>query len=92
MNSKFTSKPTTKLSTTNKTKMITFRCPNEVAELLPGKNRTEWLLDAAKEKLNRELSEINTTNFDKLLTEMLEHRKDVSKHRREELMKKLFSE
>ena len=92
MQNTFMSKPTTKLSNTTKTKMITFRCPNDVADLLPGKDRTEWLLDAAKEKLSRELLEIDTTNFDNILNETLKHRREVSKHRREELAKQLFSE
>ena len=92
MQNTFMSKPTTKLSNTTKTKMVTFRCPNDVADLLPGKDRTEWLLNAAKEKLSRELLEIDTTNFNNILNETLKHRREVSKHRREELTKQLFSE
>ena len=88
----FMSKPTTKLSNTGKTKMITFRCPIDVAELLPTSNRTEWLLDAAKEKLTKEISTINDANFQKSLAEALKHRTEISKKRREELAKQLFSE
>ena len=44
-------KKTTNASTTNKTKMITLRVPNDVAILLPEKDRTEWILTAIKEKI-----------------------------------------
>lgn len=84
MQNTFMSKPTTKLSNTSKTKMVTFRCPNDVAELLPTSNRTEWLLDAAKEKLTKEISEINDANFQKSLAETLKHRTEISRKRREE--------
>ncbi len=52
MSGVFSTKPTTKLSTTSKTKMISFRCPIDVAINLPEKNRTEWLIEAINEKLN----------------------------------------
>ncbi|MCD9504739.1 hypothetical protein GLP37_21490 [Photobacterium phosphoreum] len=84
MQNTFMSKPTTKLSNTTKTRMVTFRCPNDVADLLPGKDRTEWLLDAVKEKLTKETSEINDANFQTSLVETLKYRAEISKKRREE--------
>ena len=45
-------KKTTNPSTTNKSKMVTLRVPNELAESLPVENRTEWILDAIKMKLS----------------------------------------
>ena len=44
-------KKTTNASTTNKTKMVTLRVPNDIAILLPEKDKTEWILDAIKEKI-----------------------------------------
>lgn len=44
-------KKTTNPSTTNKTKMVTLRVPNEIAILLPDQNKTEWILEAIKDKL-----------------------------------------
>ena len=44
-------KKTTNASTTNKTKMVTLRVPNDVAILLPEKNKTEWILQAIKDKI-----------------------------------------
>ena len=44
-------KKTTNSSTTNKTKMVTLRVPNDIAILLPEKDKTEWILDAIKEKI-----------------------------------------
>lgn len=44
-------KKTTNSSTTNKTKMVTLRVPNDIAILLPEKDKTEWILDAIKEKM-----------------------------------------
>lgn len=44
-------KKTTNSSTTNKTKMVTLRVPNDIAILLPEKDRTEWILAAIKEKI-----------------------------------------
>lgn len=85
MQNTFMSKPTTKLSNTTKTKMITFRCPNDVAELLPTSDRTEWLLDAVKEKIAKEASEVSDAEFQKSLAEALKHRSEISRKRREEL-------
>lgn len=45
-------KKTTNASTTNRTKMVTLRVPNDIAILLPEENRTEWILEAIKEKLS----------------------------------------
>lgn len=44
-------KKTTNASTTSKSKMVTLRIPNEVATLLPEKNKTEWILQAINAKL-----------------------------------------
>lgn len=44
-------KKTTNSSTTNKTKMVTLRVPNDIVILLPEKDRTEWILAAIKEKI-----------------------------------------
>lgn len=85
MINRFTSKPTTKLSTTNKTKMITFRCPMDIAGLLPTSDRTEWLLDTVKEKIAKEVSEVSDADFQKSLAEALKHRSEISRKRREEL-------
>ena len=49
-------------STTNKTKMITLRCPNELASRLSaaageGKKKTQWLIEAIEAKLILQMRE-----------------------------------
>lgn len=52
-------KPTANLSTTQKTKMVSFRCPIQLFEKLPTTGRTEWILEAIQDKLAKEIQTPN---------------------------------
>lgn len=62
-------KPKTKASTTSKTKQISIRIPNDVFSRLAaasgiGGDRTEWIINAINEKLDKQVAGIKGTHHD----------------------------